>query len=701
MKRVISCLVILLLVVGLVPAQAMASGSQPSVMVVRMTEDYQDLGTAMIEQAPGSTARIIPPAGYRIVRTEVAGDTSNLVVDADGYFTMPDTTMEILVILAPTEGGNAPHQIAVNIVGNGTASAPATAASGANVAIEWEAGNGCELKSITGAGPQGAFEIDTYSGAFTMPDGDVTLTVTFGPIGDSEDSGECYITYLYCDMGGVPIGQAQYEKVTPGSSYPFSAPEGYVIDRITDMYGAPVALSGIHTVIVPEGGISVVIWLRQGGGAAPQPPAAEMYNITVTTDGNGTASAGAAQAAADETVTIVPAPAEGYRAMAATGVTDLLNPVDVVRNGGNFVFTMPARDVTVNVYFEAIPSHKVTVVKPDSVTVDIPEQVREGETVVVSPVIEGDYMLNEIIVTGPNGQVPVSGNQFVMPEGPVTVEVSVVPSVTVTFEPSGGSVEPAAIVIAKGGKLQTLPQPSRQGYLFTGWYSDAGARITTETAFETSATVTARWVKAAHTTDPASNAYGAGIAMDDPDVLSLLLDESDLASGEDVIVYLDVDQMGDSAVPSADKSSITAKVGADTLAAYLDITLWKKVGSNEPTRIANTRGGVPITMTLNAGMVPANAESVYIVYYHAGAAKTLPASYNAASRVLSFSASEFSTYALVYKPYTAPAAAASAGTLDNVPKTGDSSAILGWSLMILCGAAMLTGVAIIDRKRAR
>ena len=145
MKRVISRLLVLLLVVGLVPVQAMASGSQPYVMVVRMTEDYQDLGTAMIEQAPGSTARIIPPAGYRIVRTEVAGDTSNLVVDADGYFTMPDTSMDILVILAPTEGSNAPqpaaeelHHITVNIVGNGTASAPATAASGANVAIEWE-----------------------------------------------------------------------------------------------------------------------------------------------------------------------------------------------------------------------------------------------------------------------------------------------------------------------------------------------------------------------------------------------------------------------------------------------------------------------------------------------------------------------------------------------------------------------------------
>ena len=69
--------------------------------------------------------------------------------------------------------------------------------------------------------------------------------------------------------------------------------------------------------------------------------------------------------------------------------------------------------------------------------------------------------------------------------------------------------------------------------------------------------------------------------------------------------------------------------------------------------------------------------------------------------MLSFSASEFSTYSLVYKPYVAPAATVSAGILDNVPKTGDSSALLNWTMLVLCSASVLAGVAVFDRQRAR
>ena len=106
-------------------------------------------------------------------------------------------------------------------------------------------------------------------------------------------------------------------------------------------------------------------------------------------------------------------------------------------------------------------------------------------------------------------------------------------------------------------------------------------------------------------------------------------------------------------------------------------------------------------MTLDNGLIPANATKVYIVYYHGGAAKTLEASYNHSTSGLSFTGYEFSPYAVVYSTTAASATTTSAGTLDNVPKTGESAALLSWTLLVLCSTAMLAAVAVFDKKRAR
>ena len=63
----------------------------------------------------------------------------------------------------------------------------------------------------------------------------------------------------------------------------------------------------------------------------------------------------------------------------------------------------------------------------------------------------------------------------------------------ITFDPAGGTVNPASSTCEKDGTLSSLPTPSRRGYTFDGWFTAAGERVTTATVFHTDASVYARW----------------------------------------------------------------------------------------------------------------------------------------------------------------------------------------------------------------
>jgi uncharacterized repeat protein (TIGR02543 family) len=66
---------------------------------------------------------------------------------------------------------------------------------------------------------------------------------------------------------------------------------------------------------------------------------------------------------------------------------------------------------------------------------------------------------------------------------------------TITFNPNGGSVNPTSAETQNNGRLTSLPEPSRNGYAFDGWYTEltGGVRISTDTAFTGDSTVYAQW----------------------------------------------------------------------------------------------------------------------------------------------------------------------------------------------------------------
>lgn len=84
----------------------------------------------------------------------------------------------------------------------------------------------------------------------------------------------------------------------------------------------------------------------------------------------------------------------------------------------------------------------------------------------------------------------------VLPDGNGT-EVPITNSYTITFDANGGYVEPSAIATETDGKLLNLPTPTREGYIFNGWFTDVaeGTQITADTVFATDTIVYARWIK--------------------------------------------------------------------------------------------------------------------------------------------------------------------------------------------------------------
>lgn len=69
---------------------------------------------------------------------------------------------------------------------------------------------------------------------------------------------------------------------------------------------------------------------------------------------------------------------------------------------------------------------------------------------------------------------------------------------TITLSANGGEVEPATLTTGVDGRLASLPAPTISGrYTFDGWFTEAegGTQITTETFFESDATIYAHWTR--------------------------------------------------------------------------------------------------------------------------------------------------------------------------------------------------------------
>ena len=184
-------------------------------------------------------------------------------------------------------------------------------------------------------------------------------------------------------------------------------------------------------------------------------------------------------------------------------------------------------------------------------------------------------------------------------------------------------------------------------------------------------------------------------------------EKEQVANGESAEVYLEVKDISDT-VSKTDKEKVETAKGDAELGMYLDLSLYKKIGNDDPKKVANTNGTVTITIEVPTKLVNKDSgvtRTYQIVRVHNGKAEVIKCKYDAEAGTITFETDKFSTYALVYKD-----AAKSTGTNTNTntnsnssgtagnsstgvvkptsPKTRDSSNLILWfALIVISGVA--------------
>ena len=283
---------------------------------------------------------------------------------------------------------------------------------------------------------------------FTMPDGDVTISVT-----KAAKTYEVKVADANKDTLKITSPEADLDKVAEGTSVTVVATpkDGYTLtaDGVVVTYGDNQTLkatpdtekANTYTFAMPAGDATVSAAFEE----------VKKYNVTVAgTVENGTVGVEPKTAAAKDVVTVTVTPNTNFKytdgSLKATytdgGTKKEINDFKAVDGKENtYTFEMPAADVTVSAEFEEIATetYTVTVTKDGDGKVTVNEQeteklegLKSGDTVTlkINP-IDTDTLLTELAgVTVTSGKVDVSTTKvdentytFKMPDGDVNVSV--------------------------------------------------------------------------------------------------------------------------------------------------------------------------------------------------------------------------------------------------------------------------------------
>lgn len=318
---------------------------------------------------------------------------------------------------------------------------------------------------------------------FTMPDGDVTISVTKAAktyavkVADANKD-TLKITSPEADLDKVAEGTSVTVVATPKDGYTLTA-DGVVVtygDNQTLKATPDTEKANTYTFAMPAGDATVSAAFEE----------VKKYNVTVAgTVENGTVGVEPKTAAAKDVVTVTVTPNTNFKytdgSLKATytdgGTKKEINDFKAVDGKENtYTFEMPAADVTVSAEFEEIATetYTVTVTKggDGKVTVNGQETeklegLKSNDTVTlkINP-IDKDTLLTQLAgVTVTSGKVDVSTTKvdentytFKMPDGDVNVSVqftTVEYSIVTTADPAEGGT----ITVTVNGKSELKRAP--------------------------------------------------------------------------------------------------------------------------------------------------------------------------------------------------------------------------------------------------
>ena len=318
---------------------------------------------------------------------------------------------------------------------------------------------------------------------FTMPDGDVTISVTKAAktyavkVADANKD-TLKITSPEADLDKVAEGTSVTVVATPKDGYTLTA-DGVVVtygDNQTLKATPDTEKANTYTFAMPAGDATVSAAFEE----------VKKYNVTVAgTVENGIVGVEPKTAAAKDVVTVTVTPNTNFKytdgSLKATytdgGTKKEINDFKAVDGKENtYTFEMPAADVTVSAEFEEIATetYTVTVTKggDGKVTVNGQETeklegLKSNDTVTlkINP-IDTDTLLTQLAgVTVTSGKVDVSTTKvdentytFKMPDGDVNVSVqftTVEYSIVTTADPAEGGT----ITVTVNGKSELKRAP--------------------------------------------------------------------------------------------------------------------------------------------------------------------------------------------------------------------------------------------------
>ena len=205
------------------------------------------------------------------------------------------------------------------------------------------------------------------------------------------------------------------------------------------------------------------------------------------------------------------------------------------------------------------------------------------------------YYSCQVTNTLPTGETAFENST---PAG-VTVTEAGTAEYIITFDAAGGACSVASAVTA-GGKLASLPTPTRAGYEFAGWFTAAsgGTEVTTEMVFTGDGTVYARWTQTGGGEDPGGEETGGGSSTGGG-TASYQITVEDASNGE-VTANRRTASVG---------STVTLTVAPDEGYQLADLTVTDRNGKEIPLdrqedgRYTFTMPGS--TVTVEASFVPA------------------------------------------------------------------------------------------------
>ncbi len=177
-----------------------------------------------------------------------------------------------------------------------------------------------------------------------------------------------------------------------------------------------------------------------------------------------------------------------------------------------------------------------------------------------------------------------------------------------------------------------------------------------------------------------------------------------VANGSDANIELRIKNI-DSSVPQSDKEVVIANLDGYSVGEYLDITLWKKVGSSTADKVTRINNPIAVTVSVPESLRKPSRKFV-VMRVHNGAVAILEDQDSAASTV-TFETDRFSTYVLAYRrdsgednDITASRTSGNGSVFlaDASPETGDEAPIVPAGIVFVVSIAAIIATMVVRRR---